>query len=113
MKWAVYLKTLEKLSRSPPKDQTEVDIQIYFNIKFLSNFVLKESVCYAKTFRLIKLKSDSHLPKKTLFICFNDSPSKMMKNAFYFILKALFILNILKCLSWLFGHVEETAWLER
>ena len=32
------------------------------------------------------LKSDSRLPKKILFICFSDSPPKMMKNAFYFIL---------------------------
>ena len=38
------------------------------------------------------LKSDSHLPKK-FFICFNDSPSKMIKNVFYFILKALFVLK--------------------
>ena len=38
------------------------------------------------------LKSDSHLPKK-IFICFNDSPSKMIKNVFYFILKALFVLK--------------------
>ena len=30
----------------------------------------------------------------------------MMKNAFYFILKALFVLKIFKCFSWLFGHVE-------
>ena len=36
----------------------------------------------------------------------------MMKNVFYFILKALFVLKIFKFLSWLFGHVEETAWLE-
>ena len=32
--------------------------------------------------------------KKLLFICFNDSPSKMIKNTLYFILKALFILKI-------------------
>ena len=51
--------------------------------------------------------------KKNLFICFNDSPLKMMKNAFYFILKALFVLKIFKLLSWVFGHVEKTAWLER
>ena len=37
--------------------------------------------------------------KKVFFICFNDSPSKMMKNAFYFILKALFLLKIFKFLS--------------
>ena len=36
--------------------------------------------------------------KKVFFICFNDSPSKMMKNAFYFILKALFLLKIFKSL---------------
>ena len=53
-------------------------------------------------------------PSKEIFIvCFNDSPSKVMKYAFYFILKALFVLKIFKCLSWLFGHVEKTAWLER
>ena len=28
------------------------------------------------------LKSDSHLPKNFLFILFNESPLKMMKNAF-------------------------------
>ena len=28
------------------------------------------------------LKSDSHLPKKFIFICFNKSPLKMIKNAF-------------------------------
>ena len=38
---------------------------------------------------------------------------KMMKNAFYFILKALFVLEIFKFLSSLFGHVEKTAWVER
>ena len=39
------------------------------------------------------LKSDSHLPNKIIFIYFNESPLKMMKNAF-FILKALFVQNI-------------------
>ena len=38
---------------------------------------------------------------------------KMMKNAFYFILKAAFVLKIFKFLSCVFGHVEKTAWLER
>ena len=35
------------------------------------------------------------------------SPLKMMKNAFYFTLKALFVLQIFKLLSWLFGHVAK------
>ena len=46
------------------------------------------------------LKSDPHLPEKIWIICFIDSPLKMMKNAFYFILKALFVLKIFR-----FGHV--------
>ena len=43
--------------------------------------------------------------KETVFgedyvlVYFNDSPAKMMKNAFYFILKALFLLKITKFLS--------------
>ena len=60
----------------------------------------------------VLLKSNSHLPKK-IFICFNESPLKMMKNAFYFIVKALFVLETFKFLSWLLGHVEKTAYLER
>ena len=34
-----------------------------------------------------------------------ESTLKMMKNVFYFTLKALFVLKIFKFLSWLFGHV--------
>ena len=33
-------------------------------------------------------KSDSYLPEKICFICFNESPLKMMKNVFR--LKSLF-----------------------
>ena len=46
-------------------------------------------------------------------ICFVESPFKMIKNVSYFNLKALFVLKIFKFLSWLFGQVEKTAWLER
>ena len=52
---------------------------------------------------LSKLKSDCHLPKKLFY----GSPSKMMKNAFYFILKAPFVLKIFKFLYCLFGHVKK------
>ena len=37
--------------------------------------------------------------KKDCVICFNESPLKMMKNAFYFILKSLFVLKVFKFLS--------------
>ena len=63
---------------------------------------------YTSPIKIIFLKSDSHFPKIFL-IYFNEIPLKMMKNAFYFILKALFVLKIFKFLSWHFGHVEETA----
>ena len=36
-----------------------------------------------------------------------------MKNAFWFILKALLVLKIFKSLSLLFGDLEETAWLDK
>ena len=36
-----------------------------------------------------------------------ESYLKMMKNAFCFTFKALFVLKIFKFLSWLFGHVEK------
>ena len=51
------------------------------------------------TSTLKTLTSDSHLPKKVVFICSNDSPSKMMKSALHFILKALSVLKIFKLLS--------------
>ena len=38
--------------------------------------------------------------KKKFFICFNDGPSKIMKNAFYFNLKAFFVLKVFKLLPW-------------
>ena len=51
--------------------------------------------------------------KKNCVICFIESPLKLMKDAFYFILKALFIIKIFKFLSWLFDQLGKTAWLER
>ena len=41
------------------------------------------------------------------------STLKMMKNTFYFTLKALFLFKTFKFLSWSFVHVEKMASLER
>ena len=60
-----------------------------------------------------KIKVGISPSKNICVICFIESPFKMVKNAFYFILKALFVLKIFKFLSWLFSHVGKTAWLER
>ena len=43
--------------------------------------------------------------KKMDVSCSIENPLIMMKNAFYFILKSLFVLKIFKFLSRLFGHV--------
>ena len=51
--------------------------------------------------------------KKNCVICLIESPLKMMKNVFYFILKVLFILKIFTFFPRPFGHVRKTAWLER
>ena len=45
--------------------------------------------------------------KKVVFVFSTESLVKNMKKAFYFILKALFVLKILTYLSWLFGYAEK------
>ena len=46
--------------------------------------------------------------KKTYFTSYNESPLKAMKNAFYFILKALLVFKIFKKNFFLtFGHEEK------
>ena len=48
----------------------------------------------------LRLGKVGRSPSNFFFVnCFNDSPSKMMKNAYYFILKALFVFEIFKLLS--------------
>ena len=61
---------------------------------------VRTSICFRKKlFWKRQLKSDSHLPKNFL-ACFNKRPLKRMKNNFYLILKALFVLKIFQFLSW-------------
>ena len=60
---------------------------------------------------IISLKWDSDLPKKNLYIYFNERRLKMIKNTFYFMLKAIFVLEIFTFLSLLIGYVEK--WLDR
>ena len=45
------------------------------------------------------LKLNSYLRKKICFGCFNESPSKMLKITFHFILKGLFAFKIMTFLS--------------
>ena len=81
-------------------------------------FQVAPNCCFRNTFKkyffwfylcsFFILKSDSYFLKNCV-ICFTESPLKIMKNVFYFILKALFVLKIIKFLSWLFGHVGKMA----
>ena len=72
-------------------------------------------------FRHLKIKndheaiiSDSHLPKNVgYWNVLHWKTFKIDENAFYFILKALLILNKFKFLLWIFGHVGKMGWLER
>ena len=59
----------------------------------------RSNTAFSQPNRLSDRNPDSHLEKKKekkrrSIICFNESPLKMMKNVFYFILKALFVLKI-------------------
>ena len=68
---------------------------------------------YLENLILLKVVKVGLSPSKNFcVICFIESPLKMIKNSF-FILKALFVLQIFKFLSWLFSHVGKIAWLER
>ena len=46
------------------------------------------------------------------FICYNKASLKMMKYVFYFMLKALFVLEAFKFLFWFLWSGKKTTWLE-
>ena len=77
-----------------------------------SGFSYKEDSIFSIEMLRLDLKVGLSSSEKICIICFIASPLKMRKNAFYFILKALFILKIIKFLIWLFSHVENMAWLK-
>ena len=58
---------------------------------------------------LNRCKPSMHtLRSETIF----EVPLKIIKNYFYFTLKALLVLNIFEFLSWSFGHVEKRLEIE-
>ena len=61
---------------------------------FLYHVLMLESCYFVK----------STLPSLRRFLT-TEGPSKMMKNAFYFTLKTLFVLKMFKFLFTFFGHV--------
>ena len=77
-------------------------------------FKLRKSKFWERQFfSVVTFKVGLSPSKKNYVNCFIESPLQMMKNVFYFILKAYFVFKIFKFLSWLFRNVEKTAWLDR
>ena len=74
----------------------EGPVKMMLMLKLISNTLL-----------IFSIKVRLSPPQKFVFLYFNKSPLKIMKNAFYFMLKALFVLEIFSFLSWLFGYVKE------
>ena len=73
------------------------EVKKWKNVELLPSILrIFSSILRTKLRSLNYLNPGSHLEKKCFFICFSYSPSKMMKNAFYFILKALFVIKIFK-----------------
>ena len=86
-------------------------------LRGIISFCLIKDFTFSLTFCILAaepnfLNLHSDLPNK-YFFSFNQSPLKMLKNAFYFIFKGLFILKIINFLSWLFGHIKKVIWLEK
>ena len=82
-------------------DRMKTCIERKYVLTFCNSFLKIDLNCvnrFKNRFKIM-LKSEFHLPKKLCIICFIESPLKMTKNAFYFILKALFVLEIFKFLS--------------
>ena len=59
--------------------------------------------------KLFAFKVGLSSSKKIRVICLIESPLKIMKNAFYFILRALSVLKIFEFLSYLFGNLGKTV----
>ena len=70
----------------------------------LKCYLVKLNLIYCKGYWF---KVGLSTSKKVVFICFNESPLKVMKNAYYFMLKAPFVLDIFTFLSWLYCYSEK------
>ena len=105
----------------PPKNMSTNKISeiMTFSLKIRHIFILafkwgksKSEIWFKHPTKRVSTRAYRHILRSEK-IFDNSNPLKMMKNAFCFTLKALFVLKIFRFLSWLFGHVEKTTRLER
>ena len=99
LKFSAYLCPLESPQEQSITKSTPVNNKEISALQYLAGDVVRK-------IKPKVLKVGLSRSKKLFYICFNESPLKMKKNA-YFILKALFVPKIFKFLSWLFGHIEK------
>ena len=83
---------VRKVGVAVKETDTERKIKLGFSDVAARSDINKEEV-------IINSKVRLSLSKKKCFICFDESPLNMMKNAFYFTIKFLFALKIFKFLS--------------
>ena len=76
-----------------------IETIIFDSSCLLRKVTFLEDLFYAFDF----LKLHSHLPKRFCVICLIESPLEVMKNAFYFILKAPFVLRYLSFVTTLWS----------
>ena len=87
------------LSENLKTDKLQLSTLFLFCLDLNLFAKIKNTWWFLDTLFYILLKVGLLTSKLFIIICFIDSPSKLMKNAFYFILKALFVLKILKFMS--------------
>ena len=92
------------------RNSVQIDTRTFLKCGLLFKVLCQEVL---KDYLNIKLTTIRLPPsKKDCIICFIENPLQMMKNAFYFILKTLFVFTILTFSSWLFGYVGKMVWLK-
>ena len=82
----------------------KLNVKTCFTHKELLDKAIKKN-CHEHFGILKNIKFELSSSKKLGFICFNESPLKMMNNAFYFILKAFLFLRDLQFCPDFFGYV--------
>ena len=82
----------------------KLNVKTCFTHKELLDKAIKKN-CHEHFGILKNIKFEQSSSKKLGFICFNESPLKMMNNAFYFILKVFLFLRDLQFCPDFFGYV--------
>ena len=105
--WKVFQKKFKSYSRTHSSGKHE----LYYTARLDDEniFILYKNIIRGLTIKLnlTLVYSRILIFQKKNFICFNESPLKLMKNVFCFMLKTIFVLKIFKFLSSLFDHVEK------